>query len=146
MAKLALLGDKEIQAVLKELPQALADKAIGTANMNAAKPLVEKEKQLAPDDTGALVDSIGAYRAPKKAQRLGLVVAGAQRRGKYKGFHAHLVEFGTRERKRGRMPKQPFAKPAFDATQTKVQGLIHTELSKIVQRVMKKHLKSTPGK
>lgn len=147
MIQLKVVGAREIDRILKELPKALSDSAIASANMAAAKPLVEREKLLAPEGpTGNLVDSIGAERAPKKSARVaGLVKVGPRRRGRYKGFAGHLVEFGTKRREtdsganRGVMPKKPFAKPAFNMTKSTVERLIETSLSKSVVKVMKKY-------
>lgn len=147
MTSVKLLGAKEINKMLKELPKALSDSAIASANMAAAKVLVAREKQLAPvGKTHNLVNSIGAVRAPKKTARVvGLVKVGPQRKGRYKGFHAHFNETGTKRRKtrnganRGVMPKHPFARPAFNQVNPQMRGLIQTNLSKSVTRVMKKY-------
>ena len=146
MITVQLIGAREIDKMLKELPKALSDNALATAHMAAAKPLVEREKLLAPEGpTGNLVDSIGAMRAPRKSARAaGLVKVGPRRGGRYKGFAGHLVEYGTKKRdkngpNRGVMPKKPFAKPAFNQTKQQVQQLIATNLSKTVLKVMKKY-------
>lgn len=141
-------GYKEIDQLLKRLPDSVSDSIVGSANMRAAKPLVEKEKLLAPEGpTGNLVDSIGAVRRGKKGNIIGEVWVGPRRRGRYKGFAGHLVEFGTKRRRtkkganRGVMPKKPFAKPAWMSTKGIMEGLIRSELSKSVIRTMKKYLK-----
>lgn len=141
-------GYKEIDNVLKHLPDAVQDSVVGSANMRAAKVSVEKEKLLAPEGpTGNLVDSIGAVRRGKKGNVIGEVWVGPRRKGRYKGFAGHLVEFGTRKRRtkkganRGVMPMKKYAKPAWEATKGSMEGIIKTELSKSVVRTMKKYLK-----
>lgn len=117
--------------------------------MLAAKPLVEKEKLLAPEGpTGNLVDSIGAVRTSiNKANALGEVRVGPRRKGGYKGFAGHLVEYGTKRRtnkrgaNRGIMPKDPFAKPAFDATKGQIESIITQSVGKVMIRTMKRYLK-----
>lgn len=144
---ISITGDKAIDAILRNLPPALSDKVMGSIHYNAAKPLVEKEKALAPEGpTGNLVDSIGAYRLGKKASTaIGQVRVGPRRRGGYKGFAGHLVEFGTSKRStnkganRGVMPADPFALPAFNATKREIERLIVSDTQRIVLRVMKTH-------
>jgi len=146
---ISITGLKEIDQVLKNLPKEMSHKVLGSAHFAAAKPLVEKEKLLAPEGpTGNLVDSIGATRLSlKKASELGEVSVGPRRKGGYKGFAGHLVEYGTKERKnkkgakRGKMPKNPFAKKAFAATKGQVESSIKNELGKVVLRTMKKFIK-----
>jgi len=145
---ISITGDKQIDAILRNLPPALSHKALGSVHYNAAKPLVEKEKQLVPKRTGTLEKSIGAYRMSyKNATAVGEVRVGPSRRGGYKGYHGHLVEFGTDGRYtkdgsyRGVMPTSPFAKPAFDETKGPVERLIVTDMSRIVLGVMKRHYK-----
>jgi HK97 gp10 family phage protein len=142
---ISITGDKNIDAILRNLPPALSHKALGSVHYNAAKPLVEKEKQLAPKKTGILEKSIGAYRLSyKNATASGEVRVGPRRRGGYKGFTGHLNEFGTDERYtddgayRGQMTATPFAKPAFDQTKGQVERLIVTDMSRIVLGVMKR--------
>lgn len=141
-------GAKEIDTILDQLPKQLTHKVLSDAHVKAARPLVEKEKLLAPEGpTGHLVDSIGAVRTSfKKASVLGEVNVGP-RRGRFKGNHGHLVEFGTRKRQtdsganRGVMPSKPFAKPAFDATKSIVEASIKVSIAQVMVRTMKRYAK-----
>lgn len=140
-------GEQAIDKVLLMLPKELTHTVLSGAHFAAAKPLVQKEKLLAPEGpTGNLVDSIGATKMSfKRATVVGEVIVGPRRRGGYKGFAGHLVEFGTsrRETKRGAnrgvMPKKPFAKPSFDATKGQVEKAIAVNIGKQVVRIMKKY-------
>lgn len=146
MTKITLTGKKELDILLKQLPKEItANDALGKAHLQAAKILVEKEKLTAPEGpTGNLVDSIGATRTSvKKQTRLGQVIVGPRRKGRYKGFAGHLVEYGTKRRKtkktkanRGVMPKHPFAAPSFEATRTPMKEAIRVNLSKIVVKAL----------
>lgn len=152
--KSSITGDKAIDAVLKNLPKALSQSVLSTAHAAAAKPLVEREKLTAPEGpTGNLVDSIGVVKiSAKRTNQVGLVVVGP-RRGRFKGYAAHLVEFGTQERElkgngkyragtsRGVMPKKPFVKPSFDATKEQVEKGITENIGKVVLRTMKRFIK-----
>lgn len=152
---ISVTGVKEIDNVLRALPIEMNHRIIGSAHLAAAKPLVEREKLLAPEGpTGNLVDSIGAMLVPlKRADRIGEVVVGPRRTGRYRGFAGHLVEFGTKQRRlrgrgkysaganRGIMPKHPFAKPAFDQEKGNVERLIATSLGRSVLRTMKRYIR-----
>ena len=148
---LILNGDKEVREVLKRLPDAVQHRILSAANFAAAKPLVEKEKLLAPEGpTGNLVDSIGAVKISlSKANRLGQVNVGPRRKGGYKGFAGHLVEYGTKRRRnksganRGIMPKHPFAKPAFQLTKGQIESSIAGQLGKVMTRTMKRYLRGS---
>jgi len=144
-----LVGDKELRAALKNMPEAFSDRVIGQGYMRAAKPLIEKEKELAPKGkTKNLVKSIGAYRATKSSrQSIGEVRAGPRRKGGFKGFSGHLNEFGTKARRnkkganRGRMPMHPFVAPAFRATKDQVLERFKPEMRQSFVRNMKRFLR-----
>lgn len=159
--KITLSGVKEIDDALKAMPIELSDKTMASAGIAAAKPLVEKAKQLAPKGkTRNLQNSIGAYRGSFKMvtsgrRQVGEVSAGP-RRGRYKGYAAHLIEYGTQDRYakkrdgkplatpayRGRVTANPFMKPAFDQTRPLILGTYNTILSKRVVSVMKRTLRA----
>lgn len=147
--KISITGAKEIDTLLRTLPNELTHQVLGAAHMAAAKPLVEKEKSLAPEGlTGNLVDSIGAVRTSiKRAGVIGEVKVGPRKRGQYTGFAGHLVEFGTRRRSnrrganRGIMPATPFAQPAFNQTKTQVERSIAEQIGKKLLARMKKTLR-----
>ena len=148
MTMIRITGYREIDEAIRHLPDAVQDSIVGAANMKAAKPLVEKEKQLAPvGATHNLVESIGAIRKGKRGNIIGEVWVAPRRRRPYKGFAGHLNEFGTvvrRTRKganRGAMPIQRFAKPAWTATKDAVERAIRSELGKSVIRTMKRYLR-----
>lgn len=142
-------GGKELSELLKTLPQELTHQLLGSAYAAAAKPLIEREKQLAPVGlTHNLVNSIGSERTSlKKADALGETVVGPRRRGKYKGFAGHLNEKGTKPRKtrrganRGIMPAKPFVEPAFNQTKNQVISSIPVFVGKRLISKIKRTLK-----
>lgn len=150
MSKISITGVKEIDRTLRNLPKELSHQILGAAHMAASKPLVEKEKLLAPEGPdGALVDSIGAMKTPiKRADAVGEVIVGPRRRAPHRGFHGHLVEFGTRRREtkkganRGIMQANPFAAPAFEQTKLIVEENIRVQIGKKLVLRMKKELGS----
>lgn len=154
--KISITGVKEIDLVLKNLPDAVSHKVLSAAHAAAAKPLVEREKSLAPKGaTGNLIESIGVIRTSfKKANEIGEVKVGPRKGGRYKGFAGHLVEYGTKPRRtkgkgrykkaadRGVMTKKPFAEPAFHQTKDEVEKRIAVEVGKSVNRTMKRYIKN----
>lgn len=152
---ISVTGAREIDQVLKNLPDAVSHKVMSAAHAIAAKPLVEREKSLAPmGPTGNLIESIGVIRSSfAKANEIGEVKVGPRKGGRYKGFAGHLVEYGTRVRKtkgrgkykktanRGTMKAKPFAEPAFIQTKDEVEKRIGTEVAKSLNRTMKRFLK-----
>ena len=140
-------GVKEIDAVLRGLPQQLQHKIVQQGNANAAKLLVDQAKLLAPEGpTGGLVDSIGVIKPSfSAADGVGEVHVGP-RRGRFKGQKGHLVEFGTKRRdkkgpNRGVMPKHPFMEPAFNRTKDRVLDNITTGIGKKLFAFMKRTIK-----
>ena len=152
--KATLVGAKEVERTILSLSHLFTHKELQDVHAIAAKPLIEAEKLLAPEGpNGFLVDSIGSVREPMgTAQESGQLSVGP-RRGRYKGHHAHLVEYGTKKRatlgngkyragtNRGVMPAKPFAKPAWDKTQGQVRQRIADQLSKRVIGTMRSNLK-----
>lgn len=146
---ISVTGVREIDKVLEELPKQMTHVILGAAHVAAAKPLVERAKLSAPEGpTGNLVDSIGAVKiSAKRAGKVGEVWVGPRRKGRYKGYHGHMVEFGTKRRKtkkganRGVMPAKPFMKPSFEATKNEVERQIATQIGRVVVRTMRRHLK-----
>lgn len=149
-------GVKELDRLLRALPKEVTHQVLSAANAAAAKPLVEREKLLAPEGpTGNLVDSIGVVRTPiKRANILGEATVGPRRKRPYRGQAGHLVEFGTKKRKlkgrgqykagtnRGVMPAKPFARPAFRQTKDAVLSGIKEQIAKKLVSRMKRELGS----
>lgn len=147
--KVKLVGVREIDQVLKGLPQQVNHKLVQQANTSASKVLVNTAKLTAPEGpTGNLIDSIGVVKVPfSKATELGLIQVGP-RRGRYKGNAGHLVEYGTRRREnkrganRGAMPKRPFMEPSWDRTKNNVIESINGFIGKALWSFMKRTIKN----
>lgn len=148
-----VLGRKELDRLFRNLPKEVSHKLMQEGNRVAAKPMVERAKQLVSKDTDTLEESIGIVKVPiKRAQVIGEINLGPRRRGKYRGFHGHLVEFGTKPRvlkgrgkypagtKRGTMPAKPFMRPAFNQTRQQVLDSITKSTAKRVVSRMKREL------
>lgn len=125
-------GMDELLRSLNGLPEQFTEINMRKVHAKAAEPLVNRMHRLAPVGlTGNLADSIGVVIGGRLNRELGSVQVGPRRGGKYKGFHAHFVEFGTKKRRvkkrhpifgfdRGVMPKQPFVEPAWEQTNDEV--------------------------
>lgn len=155
-ADIKVFGAMELDRVMRALPKELTHSIQQQAHFAAAKPLIQAAKRIAPDSTGRLEESIGGVRVPlKRATIIGEVHVGPRRRGKFRGRHAHLVEFGTRPRtikgrgqypagtKRGVMPASPFMRPALSQTKQQVLDSITTNTAKRLVARMKRELGST---
>ena len=142
-------GIKEIDQILTNIPLKLSHTIVGQAAFQAAKPLVERMKGLAPEGpTGNLVDAIGAVKMSlSRADRVGEVRVGPRVNKPFRGFHGHLNERGTVRRHtragadRGVMPAKPFVAPAWAQTQSIVEGSMLNDLQKVIIATMKKDAK-----
>lgn len=151
--KVSVTGLNEIDTLLKKLPDNVKHSVLSSAHANAAKPLVTKMQLLAPEGpTGNLVDSVGVVKMNiKRANAVGEVRVGPRRKGRYKGYAGHLVEFGTKQRytrgrgkyragaSRGIMPKKPFVEPSFHQTKTQVEKNIAVSIGKSMVRTMRRY-------
>lgn len=143
------IGVKEIDNCLSQMPKDLTHKVLQAAHADAAKPLLERAKQLAPvGATHNLVDSLGIFKPSiKRASEVGLVEEGPRRTRRRKGYHAHLLEYGHKSRKKPGGKGQdfvkayPFQRPAFAQTKDQVIGRIATSTGKVLIRTMKRTLK-----
>ncbi|MBG8552354.1 HK97-gp10 family putative phage morphogenesis protein [Hymenobacter guriensis] len=126
-------GFKEVQQILDALPKKLGPKVISGIMRSAAKPLIERGRELAPKDDGDLRASLGVL-AGRGAGRGSSVYVGPRRSEKYKGYAAHLIEYGTAPRKTesgkstGSTPARPFWRPAFDQTKDEIIERIRKNL------------------
>lgn len=145
-------GAKEIDNVLRGLPLQVTDKVLQNSFADAAKPLVQAAKSLAPKgETLNLSNSIGVTKEPAKTlvnRAVGQIQVGPQRKGKYKGYAGHLIEFGTtvRETKsganRGNVTPDPFMEPAFNQTKGQVENRINDSIGRKLSAFMKRTIKN----
>jgi len=143
---ITVTGVYEIDKVLSGMPKEFSHRVLQQANTEAAKVLVSKAKSLAPEGpSGRTVDSIGTVKPNiKRADELGVVLTGP-RRGRYGGHAAHLIEYGTKNRKnkrganRGMMRAKPFMKPAYEQT----KELIFSDINRIIGRKLYQFMNRT---
>lgn len=147
-------GADQLIRSLNGLPGQFTHISMQKVHAKAAEPLVSRMHRLAPVGlTGNLAESIGIVRGGKDNKERGSVEVGPRRKGGYKGFAGHLVEFGTKERRvkkrhpifgydRGKMPKNPFVEPAWNDTKdevlTGINKVYGAEVSKYLRRTVPK--------
>jgi len=98
---------REVETILRTLPQDLSEKALRSAMRQAAKVIGQEARKKAPKKTGNLRKGIvwSGERGKKDPTQISAYVQA-------RAYHAHLVEFGTNERwqkykkKRSRVPLQ----------------------------------------
>ncbi len=142
--KISVTGLKEIDDVIKGLPLQLQDRVLKTAHADAAKIGVQRAKELAPKGkTGNLIQSIGVERVSmKRTNEVGLVQYGPRKRGGYKGFHGHLIEYGKTNRDGTKTEADPFMEPSFNQTKGQIEKNISDSLGKKLSSFMKRTIKN----
>jgi len=123
-------GARELDKLLKRLPERVARNVLRRATTKAAKVIEEEIRQRTPvGPTGNLKASITqkGVRQPNKQNLTRRV--GAFKGGKFKGHHAHLIEFGT-----VKMSPRPFIRPAFDTKKAEALKVMGEELGKGVEK------------
>lgn len=142
--KIEVEGLAELEQELLRLEKKVATKALRSALVRAARPVVKAARAKVPVDTGALQASIGtttrkgrgrrnfasALIGPKSRNKRAIAIANAAGR-KVKGiFWGHLVELGY-----GRQRPQPFLRPALDENVTEVVATFAAAIKKNLERV-----------
>lgn len=159
MAKqtLKIEGLKELEQALMELPKATGRNVVARALTKAGKPIVDAAKAKAPEDTGALRQSIqiivrkrmrnpslvyavigpamGEYRQLKtpvayvRGWRANAGVKRTYQVGGTPGVYGLFVEFGTID-----TPAHPFMRPAWQANGGVALEIIQTELANEIEK------------
>lgn len=140
---ITVTGNKEIDAVLKRMPDVLTHRVLQSAHAESATPLVTAAHLLAPvGKTGNLADSIGVEKVPASAGTLGLVNVGPRRKGGKKGHHGHLVEYGKTNRDGSKSKPKPFMEPAFERTKGEVEWSITKNIGVKLYQFMRRTIRN----
>lgn len=156
--KMELTGARELEAALRELPKRIGKAAIRRALKKVAQPIEADAKQRAAQIKHGLGErgvsiSTRVSRRQKRGRRVDkntvhlFIGAHSARRGL-----AHIIEFGTGPRHHksgkstGRMPAQPFMRPAWEAHKHQLLPALGrelwTEVDKAAQRLAKRRAKA----
>ncbi len=138
MAKSAQLA--RLQKRLDAIPAAVKS-AVAPALIKSGDDLASSMRALAPEDTGALKDSIAVtppgQSTPAYSQPGGSRVAGENEVlvtvGDHEVRYPHLVEYGTAE-----APAQPYFWPAFRLNRKKLANRIKRAVGKAVKQEWQK--------
>jgi HK97 gp10 family phage protein len=151
-----LEGFAELEQVLAGLPGKLGDQTVDKILRKAAQPYLKRAKELSSnqDVTGDTTKSLGII-ANRKTNS---ITVGPRRGGQYKGYVAHILEYGaaphriaakaaggllsfagtfTQEVNHPGIAAQPFLRPAFDATQGQMQQSIKDQAREIIESEFK---------
>ncbi len=143
--KISLSGVAELDRCLKGMPKVLQNNLLQNAHIKAAEPLVYGLKALVPvGETGNLKRSIGVERvSTSTSAQLGVVQVGPRRRGGYKGYHGHLIEYGKTNRgRRDRTRPYPFMEMGFNARKSEVEKNIAFYVGVKVAQYIRQTVKS----
>jgi HK97 gp10 family phage protein len=144
-------GIQELGEVLAGLPGKFGDSVVDKILRKAAQPMLRRAKELSSnaDVTGDTTKSIGII-ANRKNNSIKL---GPRRGNGFKGYHAHLLEYGTaphiirakaadgllsfagtftKEVQHPGIVAQPFMRPAFDSTHGAVVESIKDQCREII--------------
>lgn len=158
--KISVTGISEIDNLLRSLPKQITHRVMGSAHLDAAKPLIDSAKGIVisrekTKNTGRLEESIGGIKiSQRKSNEIGMVQVGPRRKkGTYRGYHGHLVEYGHRlvsskksgKRQIGFVRPYPFMRPAFDKTKDQVSRNIVESVQKKLMSFMKRTIKKGGG-
>ena len=121
-------GAREMEKVLKLLPDRVAEKALAGAVLASANVIKREMKARAPVDTGGLKKSIIAKRDKTTRSSVTYLVGPST-----KGFFGMFTEFGTRF-----IPARPWMRPAFDTSIRPAIDKMGERLGKNIQREARK--------
>lgn len=146
-----LTGAKEVDDVLRGLPLQLSDRVLSNAFTDAAKPMVEAIKSYTPTgETDNLIDSIGIVKERNivEGTAIGQIQIGPRRKGKYKGYIGHILNFGTLRRQtksganRGSVKAVHFMEKGLNQTSAQVLGRINGSIGTKLFQFMKRTIKA----
>lgn len=164
-----LLGAREIDKILNELPQKVRRKFILAAWRRSAKPLIQAARNNIRNYSKQIAESIGNITG--KSKTFPTIYIGPRAKGKFKNIAwiAPFIEFGVLGRKRNRkqgyqretdnpefawvgklkpgaqyrkdQPAHPFMRPAVDSTINQVQNNFEGELKTVFKKTIDKYNK-----
>lgn len=150
MSLIQLTGDKELQALFRELPNGVARTVVKTIGAKAGKLIIKEARAGTPvGKTGNLKRSLGIIR-PKGRKNYVLfgprVKAGGRNQS---GFHAGWVAFGTGPRKHRKGGKHvgmmkgigPWIQEAAARVQGQVNSLVERESGVILDKKIKQYIR-----
>ena len=120
-------GLDELERQLLELESSVGKKVLESALMSSTNKIIEKAKNLAPERTGRLKEAI--FRSKKRVGGVSYLAGwaaaaqttvGIKRYGIKGAPHAHLQEYGTKQRFRRRRRNEAFSPVVGEHTALKI--------------------------
>jgi len=137
----SISGDKQLDAVLKTIPEVLRDKYMNKACQAAANYIVKPSvlANMPKDKTGNLRAGL---RVSKRRRRRGEDIVGYKVKMVRPAYHAYIIEFGTRDRRtklgheRGKVPGRKFAfiRPALYDNESKIRAAFRVALREFIRK------------
>lgn len=143
-------GLEQFEKIMKGLSEKMRRSEIYNVIRNVAGPVEKAAKLEAAKiesnawtqhkriNSGNLEESIGRIRG--KSRDYANIQVAPRAKGRFKGFHAQLVQFGTAGRRnkkgqnRGRMTANPFMQRAFDKTLNGVRANFEKQIAKKIEK------------
>ena len=122
-------GSREMEKILKILPDRVAEKALAGAVLAAANVFKKEMKARAPMDSGRLKKVGLASKRDKTTRHSVSYLVGLTK----KGFYGTWSEFGSRFQK-----AKPWMRPAFDSSVRPATAKMGERLGKNIDREAKK--------
>lgn len=134
----SITGDKELDRILKDLGKnALKDADIKRGLKKIAKPIIKDIKSNINNVTKNLSKSIGIIRGIKHKKGRPIILIGPRYYGSFQGYHAHLVEVGSKEYD-VRYEGQKLVERAFNKNKTQAQEKLRKEILLLLDKKLKK--------
>jgi len=148
-------GFKRLESQLKQLPEKVKRTTLYRILRDVTGPVekavlaevnkIERDAEAAGrQTTGNLYDAIGKIQGKSK-EYVNIQVA-PRAKGKFRGWHAHLVHFGTKTRKtkkgwsRGAAKENLFMERAFQKTLTQVRPDFENKIAKEIEKLAKQNI------
>ncbi len=146
MAQLKKMPEKAKRTTLLKIMRRVTGPVADAARAEVAQ-IQEKAFSEGRFPTGNLYDSIGNITG--RSKEFPNIQIGPRAKGNYKGWHGHLVHYGTGQRtnkygqNRGAVRANPYMERAFKKTFPSVKPNFEKEVAREVERIAKETLKPT---
>ena len=127
IVSITLTGDVKLLTKLKRLGNKDQKAAIRKASRAAARPILQKARELAPRRKGALARSLKLRAIKRSRTRIGVRISTSTLESVFQGktFYGAFLEFGTK-----RIAARHFMQRAVDQTKEQAKAIFAAELAK----------------
>lgn len=133
-----ITGDKELDRILKDLGKnALKDSDIKRGLVKLSKPIIQDIRGNINNVTKNLSKSIGRIKGIRTKKGKPFILIGPRYYGKFRGYHAHLVEVGSQVYDVEYEARKNIER-AFDKNKTQTQEKLRKEILLLLDKKLKK--------